>query len=163
MDKTEGKLTIKQRKWMKYYIETGNSTLAAKKAGYAFGTSGPENLSKPIIRQAFMTLLDKKGLTDEKIVDKLIELIEAKKQISANITYGDADGKTTDFIEVPDNQTQIKATELLLKVKSLINNDGGNTVIDQSQHLTQVVLADKIKEARERIVDGETIDIKPAT
>ena len=160
----EVKLTLKQRKFIKYYIETGNASEASRRAGYALGKEqGYENLTKPYIRQAFMVLLDKSGLTDEKIVDKLIELIEAKRQISANITYGDADEKTVDFIEVPDNPTQIKALELLIKLKSLISNDGGNTLIDQSQHITQVFLANKIKEARERIINDKVIIEEPGT
>ncbi|PIQ90206.1 MAG: hypothetical protein COV71_05810 [Candidatus Omnitrophica bacterium CG11_big_fil_rev_8_21_14_0_20_41_12] len=161
--KNEVKLTLKQRKFIKYYIETGNASLAARRAGYALGKEqGYENLTKPHIRLAFMVLLDKRGLTDEKIIDKLIELIEAKRQISANITYGDADEKTVDFIEVPDNPTQIKALELLIKLKSLIGNDG-NTLIDQSQHVTQIFLANKIKEARERIINGKVISTESGT
>jgi len=159
----EVKLTLKQRKFIKYYIETGNASEASRRAGYALGKEqGYENLTKPHIRQAFMVFLDKKGLTDEKIIDKLIELIEAKRQISANITYGEADEKTVDFIEVPDNSTRIKALELLIKLKSLIGNEG-NTLIDQSQHITQVFLANKIKEARERRINAKVITAESGT
>lgn len=158
----EVKLTLKQRKFIKFYLETGNASEAARCAGYALpGVQGHENLQKPNIRHAFMVLLDKKGLTDEKIINKLMELIEAKRQISANITYGDADEKTMDFIEVPDNPTQIKALELLIKLKSLINNDERNTIIDKSQHLTQILFADKLKEARERRANGAILIPKP--
>lgn len=118
----ERKLTLKQRKFIKYYLETGNQSEAARRAGYALAVSGRENILKPTVRAAFMALLDKKGLTDEKITDKLIELIEAKKPIS----------------DAPDNQTQIKAVELLMKVKSLIGGD--KTIIDQSSHQTNVLL-----------------------
>jgi phage terminase small subunit len=158
------KLTLKQRKFIKYYLGCGNASEAARKAGYATDRQqGYENLTKPYIRQAFISFLDKKGLTDEKIVDKLMELIEAKRQISANITYGDADEKTTDFIEVPDNQTQIKALELLIKLKSLIGDDVRATIIDKSQHLTQILLADKLKEARERKTNGTLITAESGT
>ena len=159
----EVKLTLKQRKFIKYYIETGNASEASRRAGYALGKEqGYENLTKPHIRHAFMVFLDKKGLTDEKIVDKLIELIEAKRQTSATITYGEADEKTMDFIEVPDNPTRIKALELLIKLKSLIGNEG-NTLIDQSQHITQVFLANKIKEARERRINAKVITAESGT
>lgn len=162
MEKTERKLTLKQRKFIKGYLETGNASEAARRAGYKWRCQGSENLSKPMIKNAFIELMDKHGLTDDRVIKKLDELLEAKRQISANITYGDADGKTTDFIEVTDNPIQFKTAELLLRVKSLIGDENRNLTIDQSQHLTQIVLADKIKEARERIIDGEAIDVKPA-
>lgn len=45
-------LTPKQKAFADYYIETGNATEAAKKAGYSKGSArqiGTENLSKPSI------------------------------------------------------------------------------------------------------------------
>lgn len=157
----ERKLTLKQRKFLKYYLETGNASEASRRAGYANDRQqGCQNLTKFNIRQAFMMLLDKKGLTDEKIVDKIMELIEAKKPISANITYGDADEKTTDFIDVPDNPTQIKAIELLMKVKSLIGGD--KTIIDRSSHQTNVLLQlRKMYEEKEDDRQGNVIDVTP--
>ena len=66
----EIKLTLKQRKFIKFYLETGNASEASRRAGYANDRQqGCQNLTKLNIRQAFMTLLDKKGLTDEKIID----------------------------------------------------------------------------------------------
>jgi transposase-like protein len=38
-----------------------------------------------------------------------------------------------------------------------------DALIDQSQHITQIFLADKIKEARERIINGTVISAKSAT
>ena len=151
----EVKLTLKQRKFIKYYLETGNQSEAARRAGYALAVSGRENMLKPTIKAAFMALLDKKGLTDEKIVDKLMELIEAKKPIS--VTYGDADEKTAD---VPDNQTQIKAVELLMKVKSLIGGD--KTIIDRSSHQTNVLLQmRKIYEEKKAYGKRTIVDVTP--
>jgi len=158
----ERKLTLKQRKFIKYYLESGNASDAARKAGYALDKQqGYENLTKPYLKQAFVALMDKKGLTDDKIATKLMELMEAKKQISANITYGDADEKTTDFIEVPDNQTQFKATELSMKVKSLIG--GENTIIDRSSHNQTNVLLQLREMYEEKKPDGEgtVIDVTP--
>lgn len=48
------KLTPKQKAFADYYIETGNATEAAKKAGYSKKTAaviGTENLTKPNIKQ----------------------------------------------------------------------------------------------------------------
>ena len=47
------KLTEKQRRFVDYYVETGNKTEAAKKAGYSEKTAasiGDENLRKPAIK-----------------------------------------------------------------------------------------------------------------
>lgn len=49
------KLTEKQKRFVDYYIETGNKTEAAKKAGYSEKTAasiGDENLRKPAIKAA---------------------------------------------------------------------------------------------------------------
>ena len=54
MNKRE-KLTIKQARFVDYYIQTGNATKAAKLAGYSEKTAysiGEENLRKPEIRRA---------------------------------------------------------------------------------------------------------------
>lgn len=49
------KLTEKQKRFVDYYVETGNKTEAAKRAGYAPKTAyaiGAENLRKPQIKAA---------------------------------------------------------------------------------------------------------------
>ena len=53
--KKESKLTAKQEAFVDAYIETGNATEAAKRAGYSektAGAVGAENLKKPKIKQA---------------------------------------------------------------------------------------------------------------
>jgi phage terminase small subunit len=48
------KLTEKQKRFADYYIETGNATESAKRAGYSENTAtvmGYENLTKPYIKQ----------------------------------------------------------------------------------------------------------------
>lgn len=50
----EEKLTVKQKKFCEYYIQTGNATDSARKAGYSQRSAqaiGVENLSKPMIKQ----------------------------------------------------------------------------------------------------------------
>lgn len=65
MDK---KLTPKQKAFADYYIETGNATEAAIKAGYSKKTArviGTENLTKPAIKQYIDERLAK--IEDERI------------------------------------------------------------------------------------------------
>jgi phage terminase small subunit len=61
-------LTPKQRAFADYYIESGNATESAKRAGYSEKTArviGQENLLKPAIK----TYIDKQM---QKLADKLI-------------------------------------------------------------------------------------------
>ena len=54
-------LTPKQQAFADYYLETGNATEAAKKAGYSESTAqqiGSENLSKPLISAYIQERLD---------------------------------------------------------------------------------------------------------
>lgn len=122
----EQTLTIKQRKFLKYYLELGNVTQAALKAGYKQGQSGFENLEKPLVALAFQELLDKEGLSDKALLEAMKRGLEATKFISCNI-YVDkngemkgADGATNDFVEVPDTPTQLKAADMLIKLRSHI-------------------------------------------
>lgn len=72
---------------------------------------------------------------------KLDQLLESTKPIAATVIHTagknkgakDADSTTTDFVEVPDNQTQVKALDILLslgdyypdkKLKAEVNHTG---------------------------------------
>ncbi len=72
---------------------------------------------------------------------KLDQLLESTKPIAATVIHQagkgkgarDADSTTTDFVEVPDNQTQVKALDILLslgdyypdkKIKAEVNHSG---------------------------------------
>ena len=62
------KLTEKQRRFVDYYIETGNASEAARRAGYSEKTAGwigQENLQKPTIKAAIDARL--KDLEDKRI------------------------------------------------------------------------------------------------
>jgi DNA-binding MarR family transcriptional regulator len=54
----------------------------------------------------------------DKVAKKFIDLTEAKKVISA-IAGKDADGKSTDFVEVPDNKTQLEANKAIARLMGL--------------------------------------------
>lgn len=60
---TERNLTLKQKKFVKYYIQTGNGPEAAELAGYggdaaSLKSIASENLSKPTIQEAIKRLCD---------------------------------------------------------------------------------------------------------
>ena len=110
--------TVKERKFVKEYLKNGgNATQAAMKAYDASSYNsahviGAENIRKLTISD----ILDKAGLTDEKIGSVLTEAAEATKPISA--TSGrDASEASMDFIEVPDWNARLKSIELAGKMK----------------------------------------------
>lgn len=61
------KLTLKQSKFLKYYLESGNVSQSALKAGYTHRQRGFELVSKGVIQEAYQILLDKSGITDKKL------------------------------------------------------------------------------------------------
>lgn len=74
------KLTEKQKRFVDYYIETGNKTKAAKSAGYSERTAasiGDENLRKPAIKAAIDARL--KELEDKRIAkaDEVLKFLTA--------------------------------------------------------------------------------------
>ena len=127
-------LTIKQRKWMSHYIETGNATRAAlivyfpdfpldkpiaelteeeEKDYNSAKTMGWENLTK----LDYALFLEEAGITDDLLRKTLNDGLVANKTVSARVTGKDADSKTDDFIDVPDNAVRHKYMETALRLK----------------------------------------------
>jgi hypothetical protein len=119
-------LTIKQKKWIKEYISTGNATEAAArvykcKDRNSANAIGSENLAK----LSFTELMEEMGLTDVALLNVGAEGMLANKQISGIIINGkqkEADDKTSNFVEVPDYPTRHKYWETMLKLKKKIDN-----------------------------------------
>lgn len=79
----EKKLTIKQQRFIKEYIKTGNGTQSAIKAGYSEKTSGvmaDENLKKPYIKERIEKVMSKEaeeiGLNARKILSVLNRILD---------------------------------------------------------------------------------------
>ena len=123
IDQKQRDLTYKQRRFVDEFVRNnGNSTLAAKAAGYKQAThSGAENVTKDNVKGAIRQLMDKKGITWGRIADKLSEGLDAKKVVSAIITGKDADSRTDDFIEVPDYATQHKFMDSAIKIREKLD------------------------------------------
>jgi len=88
-------------------------------AGYAENTSRSpkqklvESKGLSVAIEDYREILRDKGITEHKLAEKQAEWLDAKKVVSALVTGKNADSKTTDFIEVPDYQIQVKAGEML--------------------------------------------------
>lgn len=119
--------TMKQKKALVKYIENhGNASKAMIDAGYDPTTAvNPSNLTKS---KGWNELLEE-YLPDELLTKVHLEGLQATKVIAANITYGDANEKTNDFIDVPDHPTRHKYLDTAYKVKKKIDSDPNGTNI----------------------------------
>lgn len=132
-------LTLKQRKWLLEYMESGNATRAALKAYYpdfpsdkeypdlddeqkktynAASQIGWENMRKLNIE--IVDLMDEAGLSDVYLVKKLAEQLEATRLY----------GKTA--IEHMDGAARNKALEMALKMKNKLTDNVSVTNPDGS-------------------------------
>lgn len=87
----EQKLTIKQDKFIKEYIKTGNGKQSAIKAGYSKKTAGEmayENLNKPQIKvkieKTMSETAEKMGINAEFVLGNLKHFASKKKMKAAN-------------------------------------------------------------------------------
>lgn len=127
-------LTVKQRKFIKYYLESGNVSQSALKAGYAFRQTGGDTLSKAVVQEAFQMLLDKQGITDEKLNQVLGEGLDSTKVVGYLHQYKKKGKKgkvekiqpdeiiSSEFIDVPDMPTRHKYLETAYKVKGKVKD-----------------------------------------
>ncbi len=106
----QDKLTLKQRKWLDLYIETGNATEAAMqvyrcKDRNSAKVIGHQNLTK----LNYAELLDAEGLSDDLLLKGVRLGLDASKLMSS--------GK-----EVPDFFVRHRYLELALKLKGRLTN-----------------------------------------
>lgn len=151
-------LTLKQRKWLKVYLDTGNATEAAMQS-YDIDPKDPEARNKAgvigyenIRKLNYEDFLEQAGITDKLLQQKIMEGLEATKVISARVIVSKdkptsqangelppATSQTDDFIDVPDFMARHKYLETALKLKQRlvdkpqmlqqINVNEGNTIV----------------------------------
>lgn len=119
--------TIKEKKFVKAYIESGNGTQAAMKAYDVKDPNSASSIASENLRKLdISTLMDNRGITDERLLDKLNEGLEATRSISA-IAGTEANGGTVDFVDVPDYAIRHKYLETGLKLKNKFPNASNQT------------------------------------
>jgi phage terminase small subunit len=118
------KLTPKQRKFADYYIELGNATEAARKAGYSQKTAkqiGQENLTKPDLKFYIDERL--KELQSAKVADQqeIIEFLTSvmRGELKEETLYGVGMGEQSVREIELSGKERLKAAELLGKRYSL--------------------------------------------
>jgi len=129
------KLTLKQTQFIKHYFEqNGNGTQAAKLAGYKGNNNtlhvvAIENLQKPAIQEAIDKLYKDNGLTEDVLLKKHIQLLNAQREFS----IGDVKCKS------PDNTVQIAALKLAYEVTGRL--------IKKIEHSGEIKLSAKERDA----------------
>lgn len=116
----EQKLTPKQQKFADYYIETGNATESAIRAGYSKKTAkemGSENLTKPHISSYIAKHMEKlqseRIANQEEILATLTAIMRGQKRGTALVGVGMGEQEVTQV--EPTLGEKIKAAELLGK------------------------------------------------
>lgn len=124
MPKNKKELSIRAKRYVENKIIHGMSgNQAALAAGYSMSAarSSSHTLNYPEIREYMQELMDKAGITDEQLVQKIKDGMDAKKPISAQILVKQ-DGSVVKkedegVIEVEDWASQHKFVETALKLK----------------------------------------------
>jgi len=127
MPKTDG-LTIKQKRFIDYYIQSANAADSARKAGYSAKSAryvGLELLAKPNIRAAIQSRLaelDSERTADTKeILEYLTKVMrgEAQEEVVVNVGTGKGYSKAEKVTAQVSAKERIKAAELLAKVHGM--------------------------------------------
>lgn len=130
------KLTLKQAAWLKHYIETGNATEAARRAGYrgtqqSLSAIGYENLKK--LQLPVAELMDRMGLSDACLMQKLREGLDAV--VTRTATDHGAISDEREYVDYPtrhsylDTALKLKGKYPAAKVHQTVTGDSENPVI----------------------------------
>lgn len=112
------KLTLKQAKFTKEYLKTGNATEAAAKAydvknRNTANSIATENLAKPAIKEAVMSAAEKLGINPEYVLGNYKRAIEITgKTYTKTVGQGENVAVLEDMV---DSQAFIKSNEMLGK------------------------------------------------
>jgi len=117
------KLTEKQRRFVDYYVETGNASEAARRAGYSEKTAGwigQENLQKPTIKAAvdarLRELEGKRIAKADEVLQFLTSILRGKVKEERVVVEGTGDGRSDARIIM----VQVSARDRLEAAKSLL-------------------------------------------
>lgn len=104
--------SVRAKKYIKNKVSGMSDYQAAVKAGYSHNTAiaAKQNIENPSVKESLRQLMDRKGLTDDRILDEVIDGIENSKRIV---------GSDDNFVEVPDYAVKHKYLETAIRLKGL--------------------------------------------
>jgi len=118
------KLTEKQKRFIDYYVELGNATEAAKKAGYSKNSAkqiGNENLTKLdfFIKERLKELEDERTADAKEVLQYLTSVMRGEE---IEEVVGFTDKGIQKVAKLPNVKDRVKAAELLGKRYSLFTD-----------------------------------------
>ncbi len=117
------KLNSRQQKMVHGILEGKTHKQAHADAGYSPSDSGASQvMSNPKVQKAIQDHLNSRGITRDRLIDVLDRGLDAKRVISA-IAGNEANGGTTDFIEVDDPSVQHKYLTTGLQLHRLLEKE----------------------------------------
>ena len=152
-------LTLKERNLVKNIGDGMTPAKAAEKAGYSKTYAENANrdiLERPRIKEAIDRLMDRQGLSDEKLLSHLIEGLTCTKTVSVVPVKGSktgdlqgAEASNIEFVDVPDWTNRRHYLKMAMDLKNLFPD---KTV--QVKH-TNKSLEDMLKEIKGRGVERD--------
>lgn len=130
--KTKAAVRMRRKKIIKALADGKSEQEAGIIAGFKPENAGvqvSQTLRNPIVQNALIAEMEKAGVSDAVLAERLHSLLFGTKVIAANIFAGgspvpgggpdlaDANSMTRDFVEVPDNVALAKGIEIACKIK----------------------------------------------
>ncbi len=117
--------TLKERKWLKRYIETGNATQAALEVYDTKNVNSAKNIGyQNVTKLDLSTIMDAKGLTNDNLMDHIVEGLEKPVKVTA------------DGVEIPDYGVRHKYLETSLRLRG--HGGSSNTYVQDNRKNTIV-------------------------
>jgi len=106
----QAKVSTRARKYIQNKVAGMSDYQAAVNAGYSKNTAiaAADNIENPSVKLLMNELMDKKGLTDDHLIDVLSEGLHESSKIH---------GTDNNFVEIPDYMVRHKYLETALKIK----------------------------------------------
>lgn len=128
MEGAEKKMTEMQKRFVDFFIQTGNAAEAARRAGYSVKTAkiiGKDNLANPLIQAAIQKRL--KDMESERVATarEVLEFLTSvmRGEIEEELTFVVGTGKGFSKIDKTHSKLlgkdRIKAAELLAKINGM--------------------------------------------
>lgn len=125
------KLNKRQKKFIEFYLQTGNGSESARKAGYAIkcaGATATELLKNPNVAAELntrMKQLEEKGMAKtEEIIKYLTSVMRGEHTDEMAMNIGIGEGKTqAEIVNLKvQSKDRLKAAEMLAKIKGMFVN-----------------------------------------
>lgn len=112
------KLTLKQQRFVDYYLQTGNATKSAKLAGYnateqSYREIGHQNLTKVDIKRAIQNKLIKDKINPTYVLSGISTIADSSKRDNDKLRAYELLGK---YLKLFTDTDQDKPTEIVLRL-----------------------------------------------